>query len=107
MCVLTVRAGAATVEAHDDPIADSHMPDAASDGLDDPGTFVTKHNRHRDRQHAIAHSDVCVADSAGDDSDEQLIVSRNIQLDVVDTEGKIAALADRRYGNSHHASLCC
>jgi hypothetical protein len=89
-----VGAGAARVERQHDVIADGHLGDALTDGLDDARSLVP--GDHRRRHGALGHPrhDVGVAHTGTDDTDEHLAGSGVGQLDGLDGVGAVGGTED-------------
>jgi hypothetical protein len=93
MGLSAIRAAAAEGEAEYDVISDLDVGNIRSDGLDDPGALMSKHNRHRNRKRASADH-VGVADADAGDSNQNFILARRLQDDVLDCKEPIGFRQD-------------
>jgi hypothetical protein len=125
----TIRAGAARIEhrevpavvriaggalgtraaapvAHDDTVAAPDPLDVGADRLDHAGTLVPEHGRiapARDPRPDLLHAHVGVTDSAGDQPDQDLVLPRLVELDLL--EGGRAPRGMREHGPDDHRRL--
>jgi hypothetical protein len=63
------------------------MRHTRADLLDDPGAFMAEHHRPATAaQRALCKMEIGVADARGRDAHEHLVVSRRIELDLLDVD---------------------
>src|SRR6185312_12694814 len=100
LIALTAGAGAAEIDAQHHRIAGRESRDAASDALDDPGAFVSEHDRLGSSIPSV-NVDVGVADTARDQAHQDLASARLLYIERLD--GRRARSGARNGGLDFHA----
>jgi hypothetical protein len=85
----------------DDAIAGNESADARTDGTDDTSPFVTQHDWVRRVECPIGTGQVGMADAAGTDVDEDLVINRVDQLDLGQDRWLTDAEDDHSLGLAH------
>ena len=96
--LLAKAAAAAGHESQHDMIARPHLDDIGADFFDDACAFVAEYDRLRHRVDLIAHNHVGMAHAGGNDTHQNFIGARLLQLQFLERKGS-ALLA--HYRGSH------
>ena len=81
-------------------VADLDAADAGADRLDDAGAFVAEDPREHRFGEGVLEVNVGVAEPRCDDPDEDLVVPRTVELNLLERE-VVALLVDNRHGGLH------
>ena len=96
-CAALVAAAARGNDAESDVVARRDVLDSGADRLDDAGALVTHDHRPAPlAELAVGKSHVRVADACRDDSNEDLVVPRWRELDLLDDEWLSRLVEDGR-----------